>query len=63
VERLPSDYARCRSFSGKWEAYRYVSDYKSHRQVNKDAGETNHVERWFNTLRQRLGRFGMCQER
>jgi insertion element IS1 protein InsB len=56
-ERLPADYARCHSFSDKWQAYRYVFDHKRHRQVNKDAGETNHVERWFNTLRQRLGRF------
>jgi insertion element IS1 protein InsB len=56
-ERLPQDYARCHSVSDKWEAYRYVFDYKRHRQVNKDEGETNHVERWFNTLRQRLGRF------
>ena len=35
--------------SDKWEAYRYVFNYKRHRQVNKDEGETNHVERWFNT--------------
>ena len=25
--------------------------------VNKDEVETNYVKRWFNTLRQRLGRF------
>jgi insertion element IS1 protein InsB len=25
--------------------------------VDKSAGKTNHVERWFNTLRQRLARF------
>jgi IS1 family transposase len=25
--------------------------------VGKDSGETAHVERWNNTLRQRLGRF------
>jgi IS1 family transposase len=56
-ERLPYEYARCHSVSDKWEAYRYVFDHKRHRQVNKDEGETNHVERWFNTLRQRLGRF------
>lgn len=56
-QRIPHDYARCSSFSDKWEAYRHVFDYKRHRQVNKDEGETNHVERWFNTLRQRLGRF------
>lgn len=56
-EQLPADYRRCCSFSDKWTAYRYVFDHKRHRQVNKDEGETNHVERWFNTLRQRLSRF------
>lgn len=56
-ERLPDAYRRCRSFSDKWNAYRYVFDYKRHRQVNKEEGETNHIERWFNTLRQRLSRF------
>lgn len=56
-ERLPDDYRRCCSFSDKWKAYRYVFDHKRHRQVNKDEGETNHIERWFNTLRQRLSRF------
>lgn len=56
-EQLPDAYRRCCSFSDKWNAYRYVFDHKRHRQVNKDEGETNHVERWFNTLRQRLSRF------
>ena len=32
-------------------------DHKRHRQVDKDEGETNHIERWFNTLQQLLGRF------
>lgn len=56
-EQLPEDYRRCRSFSDKWQAYQHVFDHKRHRQVNKDEGETNHIERWFNTLRQRLSRF------
>ena len=28
-----------------------------HHSVGKESGETNHVERWNNTLRQRLARF------
>ena len=28
-----------------------------HEAVGKDSGKTNHVERWNNTLRQRLGQF------
>lgn len=28
-----------------------------HKRVGEETGETSHVERWNNTLRQRLGRF------
>jgi insertion element IS1 protein InsB len=56
-EQPPDDHRRCCSFSDKWEAYRYVFDHKCYRQVNKEEGETNHIEWWFNMLRQRLSRF------
>lgn len=55
--RIPGDYVRCASFSDRWQPYRFIFDYQRHRMVGKDAGETCHVERWFNTLRQRLARF------
>lgn len=55
--QIPREYIRCRSFSDRWEAYRHVFDVERHRMVDKKSGETNHVERWFNTLRQRLARF------
>ena len=55
--RIPRDYVRCASFSDGWQAYAHVFDPKRHRMVDKTEGETNHVERWFNTLRQRLARF------
>ena len=55
--RIPNDYAHCASFSDRWQAYAHVFDRRKHRMVDKTDGETNHVERWFNTLRQRLARF------
>jgi len=55
--RLPNAYVHALSFSDGWEAYRFVFDQRRHQQVGKETGQTNHVERWFNTLRQRLGRF------
>lgn len=55
--RIPRDYVRCASFSDRWPAYTHIFDYQRHRMVDKTEGETNHVERWFNTLRQRLARF------
>jgi len=55
--RIPRDYVRCASFSDCWQPYTHIFDIQRHRMVGKHEGETNHVERWFNTLRQRLARF------
>ncbi len=55
--RLPADYRGCASFSDRWAAYAFVFDRRRHQSVNKRSGQTAHVERWFNTLRQRLARF------
>ena len=55
--RIPAAYKRCYSFSDFWEAYQLVFAADRHQSVGKDSGETNHIERWFNTLRQRLARF------
>jgi insertion element IS1 protein InsB len=54
---LPRAYTRCCSFSDFWETYQRVFATDRHQSVGKDSGETNHIERWFNTLRQRLARF------
>jgi len=40
-----------------WEAYQSTFDPESHCAVGKESGQTAHVERWNNTLRQRLARF------
>jgi insertion element IS1 protein InsB len=56
-QRIPRAYSRCHSFSDFWEAYQRVFATDRHQSVGKDSGETNHIERWFNTLRQRLARF------
>ncbi|MEW6579606.1 MAG: IS1 family transposase, partial [Chloroflexota bacterium] len=38
-------------------AYQRVFATDRHQSVGKDSGQTKHIERWFNTLRQRLARF------
>jgi len=55
--KIPDEYKKCRTFSDFWEAYQKVFPKKTHRCVGKDSGETAHMERWYNTLRQRLARF------
>ena len=48
-------YYYCLSFSDLWKAYNCVPQ-QTHRKVGKQSGETNHVERLNNTLRQRISR-------
>ncbi len=54
---IPRAYTRCHSFSDFWDAHQRVFATDCHQSVGKDSGETNHIECWFNTLRQRLARF------
>ena len=55
--QIPEAYKQCHSFSDFWDAYAKVFPAETHRSVGKDSGETNHLERWNNTLRQRLARY------
>jgi len=53
--KLPYDYLRCQSFSDFWKSYNCLPS-KTHRQVGKESGLTNHIERLNNTIRQRFSR-------
>lgn len=56
-ERVPAVFRTAHCFSDFWEAYQLVIPPEQHTAVGKESGETAHVERWNNTLRQRLARF------
>jgi insertion element IS1 protein InsB len=55
--RIPPAYGRRATRSDFWLPYAEVFPRRTHRLCDKKEGETCHVERWNNTLRQRLGRF------
>jgi len=55
--KLPAAYKQCQAYSDFWEAYQKVWPAGQHQAVGKETGETAHVERWNNTLRQRLARY------
>jgi len=55
--RIPPAYRHCHTFSDFWEAYQKVFPEETHQAVGKESGQTSHVERWNNILRQRLARF------
>ncbi len=56
-ERVPEAYRGGLCYSDFWKAYEAVIPDEQHEAVGKGSGETAHVERWNNTLRQRLSRF------
>jgi IS1 family transposase/transposase-like protein len=56
-QAIPTAYRRCHSFSDFWKAYANVFPADTHHSVGKESGQTAHIERWYNTLRQWLARY------
>jgi insertion element IS1 protein InsB len=56
-QSLPAVYRQCAIvYTDYWEAYETVIPSKRHRAVGKDSGLTSYIERFNNTLRQRVSR-------
>ncbi len=56
-EAIPLAYRQGHCFTDFWAADMAVIPEEQPTAVGKETGETAHVERWNNTLRQRLARF------
>jgi len=56
-EAIPAAYRAGHCSTDFWAAYQAVIPEEQQTAVGKETGETAHVERWNNTLRQRLARF------
>jgi insertion element IS1 protein InsB len=56
-EAIPAAYRTGHCYTDFWKAHQAVLPEEQHTAVGKETGETAHVERWNNTLRQRLARF------
>ena len=54
---IPEIYKNLHSYSDFWDAYKKIFSKETHRSVGKESGQTNHIERWNNTIRQWLGRY------
>jgi insertion element IS1 protein InsB len=54
---IPRKYRRGACYTDFWDAYQAVIPVKKHRPSGKETGQTAHIERFNNTLRQRLARF------
>ena len=55
--KLRSAYKTGLVFTDFWEAYQKVVPQEQHRATGKGDGQTNHIERFNNVLRQRLAWF------
>jgi insertion element IS1 protein InsB len=56
-EQVPAPWREAACYTDFWEAYPAVIPHAQHVAAGKGTGATAHVERWNNTLRQRLGQF------
>ena len=54
---IPHNYKQGICYSDFWDAYQAVIPESQHQAVGKDSGLTAHIERFNNTIRQRLARF------
>jgi insertion element IS1 protein InsB len=56
-ERIPHGYKTGLLYTDFWDAYAKVLPASQHRATGKGDGETCHIERFNNVLRQRMARF------
>ena len=58
-DSLPPVYRQCASgFTDFWNAYQKIFPDLRHKAVGKDSGKTSYIERFNNTMRQRIARLG-----
>ena len=56
-DSLPAVYRQCAvAYTDFWASYEEVFPSTRHKAVGKETGKTNHIERFNNTLRQRISR-------
>ncbi len=57
IKKIPIEYLKCQSYSDYWKSGVILKVKGNHQQVRKDSGQTNHIERYWATLRARITRY------
>ena len=57
IRKIPLEYLKCQSYSDYWKSYAILKAKGNHKQVGKERGQTNHIERYWATLRARITRY------
>jgi IS1 family transposase len=56
-QAIPEGYRDCPIYTDEYDVYPLIVPPEQHRAAPKEAHQTNHQERWNNTLRQWIGRY------
>ncbi len=56
-QAVPESYRACPVYTDEYDVYPLIIPSEQHHPAPKDAHQTNHQERWNNTLRQWVGRY------
>ena len=56
-QRIDYPYTLCPLYTDQYQAYKGTLPQHLHWAKDKHSGATSHIERWNNTLRQRIARF------
>lgn len=56
-QAVPEAYRTCPVYTDQFNVYPLIVPPQQHHPVAKGSGMTNHQERWYNTLRQWVGRY------
>ena len=54
IRKVPIEYLKSQSCSDYWKSYAILKVKGNHQQVGKESGHTNHIERYWTTLRARI---------
>lgn len=57
IRKIPNGYLKCQSFSDYWKSYAILKAKRNHQQVGKNSGQTNHIERYWASVRARITRY------
>ena len=57
LRKIPIEWLKRQSYSDAWKSYALLLSKRNHSIIGKETGETNHIERFWATLRARISRY------
>ncbi len=57
IKKIPIEWLKLQTYSDAWKSYGMLLSKGNHSMVGKETGQTNHIERYWATLRARVSRY------